>query len=330
VARTEHLHPNWQERCYHLLYAADDLILDMGRAVWPHQGVRRAFLGVSTGTEQHCVRTEEPLLAGDDPDAPRVGDLRVEPLIPLREVALSYRGPDGGLAVELTYRARLEPLPTTPLLVEQDGAVATHYMNFFQSGVYDGWVEVAGRRHEVVKRRGFRDRGWGVRKHEGAPRRGLVLAAFCELGDRAVYLLLFETASGRRVLQDGWIAHVGGGVEQITDIAHDLAFDDDGLLAGGELTLTVDGGQRVMLTLDPRVRLFLAGVGYSADPQRQAPGRERFDLTDAAVVETLRGQTDHGTVFTFDGQSGHGYVETGLGVHHRYRPEPKEADRART
>ena len=74
------------------------------------------------------------------------------------------------------------------------------------------------------------------------------------------------------------------------------------------------------MELDPRVRLFLSAVGYSADAARQAPGRERHDLTDAAVVDALRGQTDHGTVFTLAGERGHGYVETGLGAHARYAP----------
>jgi hypothetical protein len=324
--QTVHDSPNWQERCYHLLFAGDDLMLNMGRAVWSHAGLRRAFVGVSTGRVQHCVRVEAPYAPGDDPDEPVVGGVEVRSVVPLREVQLRYADPDGSLALELTYRARFDPLPTTPLLVEQDGAVATHYMNFFQSGVYDGWVEVEGRRHEVEGRRGFRDRGWGVRKHEGAPRRGLVLAAMAEFADRALYLLLFETASGRRVLQDGWLVDAAGDVQHVTAIEHDLAFDGV-LLAGGELQLELEGGRRLKLGVNPRVRLFLSGVGYSPDPARQAPGRERHDLTAPAVVEALRGQTDHGTVFTLDGEPGHGYVETGLGVHARYLPSPDEGSR---
>jgi hypothetical protein len=313
-AQTQHDSPNWQERCYHLLFAGDGLILDMGRAVWPHAGLRRAFVGVSTGRVQHAVRTEAPL--GEDPDEPAVGGVEVRPVVPLRQVELRYA--DEALALELTYRARFAPLPTTPLLVEQDGAVATHYMNFFQSGVYDGWVEVEGERHEVRERLGFRDRGWGVRKHEGAPRRGLVLAAFAEFAERALYLLLFETASGRRVLQDGWL--IEDEVTHVTEIEHDLEFTPDRLLTGGRLRVRLEDGRALDVELEPRGRLFLSAMGYSADAARQAPGRERHDLTDAAVVDALRGQTDHGTVFTLAGERGHGYVETGLGAHARYAP----------
>jgi hypothetical protein len=320
---TQHDDPNWQERCYHLLFASDELILDMGRAVWPHAGLRRAFLGVSTGRVQHAVRVDAPFGAGDDPDEPVVAGIEVRPVVPLREVELRYGDPDGSLALELTYRARFDPVAGTPLLVEQDGAVATHYMNFFQSGVYDGWVEVDGRRHEVRGRRGFRDRGWGVRKHEGAPRRGLVLALMAEFAQRALYLLLFETASGRRVLQDGWLIEDGGRVAHVTAIEHDLVFgdNDDGLLRSGAVRIALDDGRALDVGIDSRVRLFLSAVGYHPDPERRAPGREEHDLTDPAVVEALRGQTDHGCVFTLDGETGHGYVETGLGVHVRYRPE---------
>ena len=35
----------------------------------------------------------------------------------------------------------------------------------------------------------------------------------------------------------------------------------------------------------------------------------------------LDGQVDHGCSFRLDGVEGHGYVETGVGVHTRYRPE---------
>ena len=67
--------------------------------------------------------------------------------------------------------------------------------------------------------------------------------------------------------------------------------------------------------------MYLSAVGYTADPAGKAPGRDRHDVTDAAVRARLDGQIDNGSRFTLDGVDGHGYVETGLGVHARYRPE---------
>src|SRR5690606_8721738 len=135
---------------------------------------------------------------------------------------------------------------------------------------YDGWVEIGGVRRDVVDRAGFRDRGWGMRKHEGAPRRGLVLSVLCELPDAALYLILFETATGRRVLSDGWLMEADR-VTSATAVEHELSFEDD-LLRGGELLVDLADRRRLEVGVDPRVRLFLSGVGYSADPARRAPG----------------------------------------------------------
>jgi len=321
-AATEHADPNWQERCYHLLFAGDDLILDMGRAVWPHAGVHRAFLGAADGSTFRTVRTEVPFRHGDDPDAPDVDGLVVETVRPLEEIRLRYGAPGDDLAVDLTWTARFPAVTTTPHRIEQDGRVVTHYINFFQTGLYDGWVELGGRRRRVEQRAGFRDRGWGLRKHEGAPRRGLVLSVFCELADEAIYLILFETASGRRVLSNGWSLHATGEPDLAVEIEHDVRFDGV-LMRDGVATVTFASGRRVRVAFETQTRLFLAGVGYSPLPERQAPGRDTFDISDPGVVASLEGQTDHGCVFEVDGMTGHGYVETGLGVHARYRPAPE-------
>lgn len=318
---TEHASPHWQERCYHLLFAESGLMLNMGRSIWPRVGLRRAFLGATDGRTQHCVRTELPFvpsLEEGGPNDPSVGGIEVEVLEPLKRIALRYA--DDQLTVDLTWTARFPPVATSPQRVEQHGEVVTDYMNFFQSGVYDGVVELHGKRHEIRERAGFRDRGWGARKHEGAPRRGLVLAGFCELPDEALYMIMFETASGRRVLTNGWSIR-DGVVDPVESIDHDLAFDGEWLLSGGSVTLGLASGARRQVAVEPRNRLYLAGVGYSPDATLTAPGIDRYDVSRAEVRERLRGQTDHGSRFTVDGVAGHGYVETGLGVHARYRPE---------
>lgn len=200
-AVTCHVDPRWQERCYYLLFTDNGLMLNLGRALWPYAGARRAFAGLTDGRQQSVIRAEQPFTIGDDPDEPMVEDVGVFVEEPLKRTRLVVGGPGQPLAAELTWTARFPPVATEPQRIEQNGVVVTNYMNFFQSGQYDGWVELNGQRHQVSRRFGFRDRGWGVRKHEGAPRRGLVLSMFCELPDEALYVIIFETASGRRVLR---------------------------------------------------------------------------------------------------------------------------------
>ncbi len=317
---TKHTDPAWAERCYHLLFVDEELMLDVGRSVNPHAGRRKAFAGISTGAEEHYLRVAEEVAAGDDPDRPDTGALRIEVVKPLEEIRLVLDEPGFPVSFDLSYRARFAPVATEPNRIELRGEVVTDYMNFFQSGRYSGTVVIDGRERTLSDRLGFRDRGWGLRKHEGAPRRGLVLACFCELPDEALYLLLYEAASGRRVFTNGWLIGEEGVRDTVATAEHHLQLDGT-LLRSGRIEVELRAGGTRTLEIEARNRLFLSAVGYSADPAAAAPGRGRHDLTDPAVVAELDGQVDHGCNFRLDGVKGHGYVETGVGVHARYRPD---------
>jgi hypothetical protein len=317
---TAHTDPAWAERCYHLLFVDEGLMLDTGRAVNPYAGSRKAFAGISTGREEHSLRVAEPATAGDDPDRPDTGPVRIEVIEPLEEIRLVLEEPGFPASFDLRYRARFAPVATEPNRIEVGGEVVTDYMNFFQSGLYSGTVVVDGETRTISERAGFRDRGWGLRKHEGAPRRGLVLACMCELPDAALYVLLYETASGRRAFTNGWLVDSSGVRDTVATAEHDLELDGT-LLRSGRVALGFASGASGTLEIEVRNRLFLSAVGYSADPAAARPGSERHDLTDPAVVAALDGQVDHGCNFRFEGEQGHGYVETGVGVHTRYRPD---------
>ena len=311
--------PGSAERCYHLLHLGGPVVLHAGRGLWPDAGRRTGFAGITTGSVQYALRLAEPVVDGDDADRPSVGPLRIEAVDPLREIRLVLEGADIPLAFDLTYSARFQPVLTEPNRIEHEGRLVTDYTNLFQSGSYDGTVVVDGAEHSVTGRAGFRDRGWGVRKHEGSPRRGLVVAMFCELEAEAIYLILYETASGRRVFTNGWrLDH--GGADQVAAAEHRLLFAD-GLLAGGSVDLAFASGQERTVDLEVEGRLFLTPVGYTTDPSRSVPGAERHDVTDPAVVAALDGQNDNACRFRVGGAEGHGYTETGLGEHVAYRSQ---------
>lgn len=311
--------PGSAERCYHLLHLGGPVILHAGRGLWPTAGRRTAFAGVTTGSVQHALRLDEPVAPGDDPDHPRVGPLRIEALRPLEEIRLVLEDAAIPLSFDLTYRARFAPVATEPNRIEHEGRVVTDYTNLFQSGSYSGTVLIDGAEHVVADRAGFRDRGWGLRKHEGPPGRGLVVALFCELPAEAIYLILYETASGRRVFTNGWRIDAGG-VDPVAGADHRLRFDGT-LLAGGEVDVALASGRTLTVELEVQGRLFLTPVGYTTDPSRAAPGAERHDVTDPGVVAALDGQNDNACRFRVGAEEGHGYTETGLGEHVAYRPQ---------
>jgi hypothetical protein len=320
AARTAYTDPAWAERCWHVVDLGDGWMAGTGRAVWPHGGRRTARAGVSTPTLQLSRRVEEPFGPDDDPNRGDVGPIRIETVEPLRELRLVLDEPGLDYGFDLTYRARSAPVPTERNLIERDGDVLTDYMNFFQSGLYSGVVYADGEERRVEDRAGFRDRGWGLRRHEGPARRGLHIACMCEFDDHSLYILLYETGTGRRAFTNGWLLDAHGVVDVVAEVEHELEFDSQEMTAG---TIRVGFASGAARELQASVtgRLWISTLGYSLDPQLERPGADRFDLTDEHVRKRIAGVCEHGCRFESDAGTAHGFVETGLGVHSRYNPE---------
>lgn len=322
AAATSHVDSAWAERCWHLVNLGGGLVLGSGRAAWPHRGRRTAVAGLCTGEVQFARRASEDFASEDDPDQPTVGPIRIEAVTPLKEVRLILDDPGFGLSFDLTYEARFPPVDSGRNRIEKDGVVFTDYMNFFQSGVYGGTVVCDGVEQAVDGRLGFRDRGWGLRKHEGAARRGMHIFCACELPEEALYLLVYETASARRAMTVGWLMGESGLIDEVVEVDHELDFEDR-LLGRGTLTARLAGGGERRLDFACEGRLWMETVGYSALPTRSQPGADRFDLTDPSLsAELNQGFFDNACRFESAGVAGYGFVETGLGVHARYNPEP--------
>jgi hypothetical protein len=317
MAQTQYDSPAWGDRCYHLLHV-DGLTINAGRQLYINDRRRYAFLGVASSTAQVCVRANAPFEPGDDPDQAGVGPVTIEVLEPLKKIRIAVSTAE--VEAELTFTARFPAVATDPHVVRRDGIVVTDYMNFFQSGHYDGTLVLDGRTYEIADRAGFRDRGWGLRKHEGSPRRGFVASLFCELPDAALYLILYETAAGARVFTNGWWLDASGVSDRVVEAGHDLILDGT-LVTGGHYDLLFESGKRRQVEVDVVTRNYLAGIGYSADARFKTTAVERFDLTRPETIALLDGQNDNGSNFVVDGVAGYGYLETGIGVHARYRPD---------
>lgn len=316
-----HPAPVWGERCYHQLHANESVTLSTGRQVYAFAGRRFAYLGVGTPDKQYAVRVADAFGPGDDPDDPAVGGIRVEVVRPLEEIRLVVDVPDAPVGLDLTYEARSPGIPTDRNTIMLDGAVVTDYINFFQSGYYSGTIHVDGVDHVVDRRLGFRDRGWGLRRHEGSPHRGFIICVMAEFADFGVYLLLYEDAAARRVFTNGWVLEPSGVTDTAVAIEHDLKFDGRRMLSGS-IDITFASGRAGSLTMAVENRNYLAPIGYSPAEAVKLSGVEVYDLHDPDDLARIVGQTDHGCRFEFDGHVGHGYAETGLGVHARYHPDP--------
>lgn len=312
--------PAWAERCWHVVYLGDGWIAGAGRAVWQHGGRRTARAGLNTGAVQYARRVEEPFVPGDDPNWGHVGPIRIETIEPLREIRLVVDEPDLSFAFDLTYVARFPAVATDRNFIERDGDVLTDYMNFFQSGFYSGVVSADGEERRFERRAGFRDRGWGLRKHEGAARRGFHIACNIEFEGEALYSLLYETASGRRVFTNGWLIGEEGVTDVVATIEHDLEFDGVHMKSG-TMSYEFHSGAKREVTVVSEGALWIGSLGYTADPELAGPGAARYDLADGSVRAAIEGVQEAACTFQSSGASGYGFFETGLGIHARYRPE---------
>jgi hypothetical protein len=234
---------------------------------------------------------------------------------------------DGGpLAVDLTYRSRFPAGATAVNRIERDGRLLTEYMNFFQPGEMSGIVSTPDDEVTLDRRRAFRDRGWGLRKHEGAPGRGLVFMVAAEFDECSLYLFAYENARGERMLTNGWLIDASGARDTVAELTHDLTITD-GVLAEGHWFLRMTGGPSLELRGHMVDGLHLAVVGYRRGGHEGIEGHRSYDLSDPRVSAELSGQTDYPTQFLLGAvgapdRLGYGICELGLGSHTRYRPDP--------
>lgn len=313
--------PRWAERAYFVVSLPEGGLFNAGRQLYAQDGRRFGFIACRQGDTLDAWCGSRPYTPGDDPDDPTVGPLRFDVLEPMRRLRVAFADP-GPISVDVTFDARLRPVQTDVNRIEREGRVVTEYMNIFQSGLFNGRIEFDGKVTVLKDRPGFRDRGWGLRAHEGAPRRGFGFTLACELPDRSLYLFLYETASGRRSLTNGWLIGEGDLVDAVVDVEHDLRFNAQHL-AGGICRVRLASGRELSVGFDADSHLYLSAVGYRREGHTGLNGRYQYDLRRPDVVASLAGQTDAAVRVDVAGVSGVGFCEVGLGIHARYRPETK-------
>jgi hypothetical protein len=317
---TAHVHPAWAERTWFLVDLGEGWVLGAGRAVWPHGGKRTAKAGLNTGGFQFARRTADTFAIGDDPDRPDTGSIRIEVVEPMRAIRLVLDEPGLPWGFDLTFRPRFIAVPTARNTIEVRGEIVTDYMNFFQSGTYTGTVHADGEERRYDGRLGFRDRGWGLRKHEGASKRGMHIFCGAEMPSESLYMLIYENARGERMFTNGWLIDESGLRDTAVAAEHDLRFDGRKLL-DGRLSVELSRGGTRELTVEAEGRVWMESVGYTSVPGRADPGADRLDLADPEIAAAWDGFYDNGCRFDAGGVQGHGFVEVGLGIHAKYLPE---------
>ena len=191
---------------------------------------------------------------------------------------------------------------------------------------YDGTLTVDGETRQIEGWYGQRDRSRGVRTMSGG--QGLHIWYQAQFEDRSVGFLLVETRDHERRLLEGAVMHVDGTLDTITDVGHDLEFDDQLDLVGGRVKVSTESGATYLIDTDARAGGgYMAGAGYGGHHGKRA-GRDHiqhdvYPLNGTVSPRTVdTSLTDRLASFTCDGKPGLGIFEFALTRSRSYTYEP--------
>lgn len=144
------------------------LFFAVALGVYPHLNVMDAAISIVEDGVQHNLRASR-LLKLERMDT-AVGPIVIEVLEPLQSLRIRVAPNGHGIEADLVFHARLAPIAEPRFTYRIGPRTIMDYTRMTQSGGYDGWLQVQGRRHILTRQNvwGTRDRSWGVRP-VGAP-----------------------------------------------------------------------------------------------------------------------------------------------------------------
>jgi hypothetical protein len=277
--------PRWTERFIIEVHDPEGGVeVHTGLGIYPNTNYMDGFACVAAGGEQRNLRAGRTL--NEDRWNLRTGPLRFEILEPMNRWRLSCEDAGYGFAFDLTFVGRTQPVQMAPDIVERDGFLLVHYTHFVQSGRYEGWVEVDGRRFDASGWTGERDRSWGVRPASARVRNGLHVWLPMQWKDLSIWLTSREGPDGERLTLSGAISPTAvdgaaaGPPVPVADFGHDLDIELVGhhrILRGGELWVEGADGSRHEIAVErlgPMLSVY--GGGYGGPQAQGTPKGDGF------------------------------------------------------
>lgn len=293
----------------------------MGFGHYPGRNVADGYAIVSLPKEQRNVRYSTEL---DTTEGDGAGPFRFECLEPNKAWRLKLGPNPTGMEYDVTWRART-PYWLDVVKVENDDDTPTDFEHLVQSGRYEGTLTIDGKTQSVDGWYGQRDRSRGVRTMSGG--QGLHIWYQAQFEDRSVGFLLVETRDGERMLLDGAVMLEEGPLDYISDVRHNLKFDDLDLQSG-VVEVTTESGKVYTIEADATAGGgFMAGAGYGGH-HGKIKGKDHvehdvYPLDGSVNQRTVdTSLTDRLTRFTWDGNVGYGIFEFALSRSSSYKYKP--------
>jgi len=316
--------PSWADRAYHTISDPDRFGLDIGVSMYPNGDHIETYAIAAVPGRQHSLRAARDLSEGRW--ALTAGPIRVEIVAPLKRWRYSCEENESGISFELEYVARNAPYQIRQPPIRKGGRLIHHDVYVFQPGYYSGTVAIGGDTFELDRVAGQRDRTWGLRAAgEGQLPHGVLAWLDAEFDDVSILAHIRDRADDAPQVRDGAIYHDGGPVVPVVEFEHDLAFDHDSRQClGGAIRLHDVRGETWEVEIEPTMRLYLSGAGYTSTKTRR--GRldvplwtETWDLEDPDLIARVEGLNDNISHMRCNGRTGHGVLETSIGEHVRYK-----------
>lgn len=237
--------------------SGDPISVLVGFGMYPPKNTVDGFVVFSNGSEQRNLRFSTELSATDGNGG---GPFSFEVVSPNKVWKLKLGSNPIGVEFDVTWTART-PAWFGEVAVNNAGSAASAFDHLFQSGFYDGTLSIDGTSTSVDGWDGQRDRSRGVRTMSGG--QGLHVWYQAQFEDRSVGFLLVETRDHTRLLLEGAVMHADGEIDTITDVRHDLTFDDNLDLRSGLVEVTTAAGRRYEIDTDASAGGgYMAGAGY--------------------------------------------------------------------
>jgi hypothetical protein len=293
-----------------------------GFGTYPAKDTVDGFVVLTNDTEQRNLRYSTERSATDGSGG---GPFTFEVTEPNQTWRLRLAPNPIGVEFDLNWHART-PAWFGEIAVQNTHAETSSFDHLFQSGCYQGTLTIDGRSQSVDGWYGQRDRSRGVRTMSGG--QGLHIWYQAQFPDRSIGFLLVETRGHQRLLLKGAVMHVDGELDPITDVRHDLAFDESLDLRSGTVEVSTLGGRRYTVDADATAGGgYMAGAGYGGHHGVPA-GRDHIEsdsypLDGSVTPRTLNSAlTDRLAEFHWGSQTGRGIFEFALTRSSSYRYQP--------
>lgn len=326
---------NVYDRTWFNGYATDaSAYFGFGMAIYPSRGVMDcAFSAVTNGGRQHSffASRRAPLERTDM----TVGPCRLEIIEPMRSSRLIIDDNTSGLACDLTFTTRTAPIEEARQTLWRGTRRVMDATRFDQFGRWSGTVVTPDGSFDVDHEswRGTKDRSWGVRgvgeRETGGPPfmpNAFFLWAPLIWDDHVSHAIFFDGKDGEPLVREGLTAPIYATEHDVPDAVvatetrmatarHRIDWLPGSRWAQAcEIDLVPLDGPIRTISLEPKLRFYMKGLGYGHPTWRQGAWQGELEIAgesyDPAAIDPSAIENGHiqQVVHATDGE------RTGIGV----------------